>query len=154
MAVGTDHHAAGERVVLEHNLVNDSATGTPKTDAVLGGHTLQEVVHLAVVINGNTEVDLGANFGQDEMVAVNSRWNSGGRKSCCHELQQGHLCGRILHGHAIGIEVGVTSAAHHFLSGWINEVVDQNLFGQREGATKALTAEGRSLGERGIHVVD
>ena len=33
--VGADHHAAGERVVLQDDLVDDAAAGSPEADAVL-----------------------------------------------------------------------------------------------------------------------
>ena len=36
--VGADHHAAGERVVLEHDLVDDPAARLPEADAVLRRH--------------------------------------------------------------------------------------------------------------------
>ena len=65
MAVSSDHHPTRKRVVLEHNLVNDSATWTPKTNAVLSRHALQEVVHLAVVVNRYAEVDLCPYLGQN-----------------------------------------------------------------------------------------
>ena len=51
MAVGADHHAAGNRVVLEHNLVNDAAAWTPETDAVFCRNRTQEVVDLFVVVD-------------------------------------------------------------------------------------------------------
>ena len=71
MAISSDHHPARKRVVLEHNLVNDSATWTPKTNAVLGRHALQEVVHLAVVVNGDAEINLCSYLGQNQVIAMN-----------------------------------------------------------------------------------
>src|SRR6478735_2014632 len=45
VAVGADHHPAGEGVLLEHDLVDDAGSGAPEADAVLGRHALQELVH-------------------------------------------------------------------------------------------------------------
>ena len=78
VAVGADHHPAGEAVVLEHHLVNDPAAGAPEADAVLGGHAAQEVVHLAVVVDGDAHIDLGADLRRDEVVTVHCGRNSGG----------------------------------------------------------------------------
>ena len=38
VAVGADHHPAGEGVVLQHDLVDDAAARLPEADAVLGRH--------------------------------------------------------------------------------------------------------------------
>ena len=54
VAVGADHHAAGEGVVLEHDLVDDAAAGTPEADAVFGTDGTQEVVHLTIGVDGHT----------------------------------------------------------------------------------------------------
>ena len=154
VAVGADHHSAGEGVVLEHDLVDDSAARTPETDAVLGGHGLQEVVHLAVVVDGHAEVDLGAHLGQDEVIAVNGRGHGGFGQTGGHELQQCHLRGGVLHGHAVGIEVGVASATLHLLSGRVDEVIDEDLLGQGEGTTEARAPQGHALGQSAVDAVD
>ena len=140
--------------MLEHHLVNDSATGAPETDAVFCGDTLQKVVHLFVGVDGNTHVDSRTYFGKDEVVAVHRGRNGGGGKASSHELQQGHLRGCILHCNAVWCEVGVAASAIHILCLRIAEVVDQNLFGQCQVSTKAFTPEGNICGEGAIHAID
>ena len=70
VAVGTDHHAARECVVLEHNLVNDSAAWAPEANTKLCAHAAEEVVYLAVDIVCVFEVELCADLGQDEVVTM------------------------------------------------------------------------------------
>ena len=110
VAVGADHHAAGERVVLEHDLVDDAAARPPEADAVLGADRSQEVVHLLVGVDGDAEVDAGADLGRDQVIAVHRAGHSRGGQAGGHELQQRHLRGGVLHGHAVGVEVVVRAA--------------------------------------------
>jgi len=44
--VGADHQQAGERVVLQNDLVDDARAGLPEADAVLGAGRRQKVVYL------------------------------------------------------------------------------------------------------------
>ncbi|CAB4568865.1 unannotated protein [freshwater metagenome] len=71
MAVGADHHSAREGVLLKHDLMDDAGSRLPETDAVLGRHGLEEVIHLGIDIVGRCEVDARVALGLDEMVAVN-----------------------------------------------------------------------------------
>src|SRR4029079_9851790 len=48
MRIGSDHHAAGERVILEHDLMDDPAPGLPEAEAVLRCAGGQELVDLAI----------------------------------------------------------------------------------------------------------
>ncbi len=70
MRVGTDHHAAGEGVVLQHHLMNDAGTRCPKADAVFGRSRAQEVIHLFILLLGYRQIGVGALIGQDEVVAM------------------------------------------------------------------------------------
>ena len=71
-----------------------------------------------------------------------------------HELQQGHLGGGVLHGDAVGVEVGVALAAHEVLALRVEEVVEEDLLGERERPAEALAADGGALGERGVDALD
>ena len=71
-----------------------------------------------------------------------------------HELQERHLGGRVLHRDAIGVEVVVADAPFDLLVGRIDEVVDQDLLGQRERPTEPFAAEGDPLGEAGVDALD
>ena len=70
VAVGTNHHSAGECVVLKNDLVDDSAARAPEANAKLCAHAAKEVVHLTVDVVCVFEVELCANLGQDEVVTV------------------------------------------------------------------------------------
>ena len=152
--VGADHHPAGEGVVLEHDLVDDPAARAPEADAVLRRHGAQEVVDLLVGVDGDAEVDRRPDLGLDQVVAVDGRRHGDLRQAGGHELQQGHLGRGVLHGDAVGVEVGVALAAHQLLARRVDEVVDEDLLGQRERSPEALAAERGALGERGVDALD
>ena len=71
-----------------------------------------------------------------------------------HELQQRHLGGGVLHGDAVGVEVGVALAAHEVLALRVEEVVQEDLLGEREWPAEALAADGGPLGKRGVDALD
>ena len=71
-----------------------------------------------------------------------------------HELQQRHLGGGVLHGDAVGVEVGVAAAPLDAAGLGVAEVVDQDLLGEGERATEALAAERDPLGEAAVDAVD
>lgn len=79
------------------------------------------------------------------MIAVNACWDSCRRQLAGHELQQGHLCRGILHGHPVRLELEVGSATDIFAIVRICEerLLDilemgvQDLLGQRESSIYA-----------------
>ena len=107
VAVGADHHPAGEGVALEHDLVDDPRTRLPEADAVLGRDARQEVVDLPVGLLGREQVGDGAHLGQDEVVAVDGGGHAHPGQSGGGELEQGHLGGGVLHGHPVGLQLDV-----------------------------------------------
>ena len=64
-----------------------------------------------------------------------------------HELQQRHLGGGVLHGHAVGVEVGVAAAPLELLALGVGEVVDEDLLGERQRPAEPLAADGDPVGE-------
>ena len=134
--------------------MNDAAAWAPKPNAVFGRHAAQKVVHLFVGVDGHAHVDACTHLGHDQVVAMHGGRHGGGGQTCGHKLQQRHLRGGILHGHTVGCEVGVTAAAFNFLALRVVQMVDQNLFGQREWATKSLAGHGHIAGQFGVDVVD
>ena len=106
--------------------------GPQKPMPYLADTLLQEVVDLAVGVDGDAEVDLGADLGLDQVIAVHGRRHGGLGQPGGHELQQRHLGGGVLHGDPVGVEVGVAGSPLEFLTVWIDEVVDQDLLGQCE----------------------
>ena len=73
VAVGADHHAAGERVVLQHDLVDDPRARLPEADAVLRARGAQEVVDLRVRVERAGEVGRPSTPRLDEVIAVHGR---------------------------------------------------------------------------------
>ena len=71
-----------------------------------------------------------------------------------HELEQRHLRGGVLHGDAVGVEVGVALAAHQLLALRVDEVVDEDLLGEGQRAAEALAADAGALGQRGVDALD
>ena len=154
MAVGADHHSTGERIVLEHHLVNNAAAWAPKPDAVFGRHAAQKVVDLFIGVDGYAHVDARTDFGHNQVVAMHGGWHGRGGQAGGRKLQQRHLRGGVLHGHAVGVEVGVAAAAFNFLAGWVGQMVHQNFLGQRQRAPQAFAGDGYVAGQLVIHVFD
>ena len=154
VAVGADHHPAGEGVVLEHDLVDDARARLPEADAVAGRHRPEELVDLAVDVEGELEVEVGAGLGQDQVVAVDGARHRRLVEAGGHELQQRHLGGGVLHGDPVRVEVGVADAAVEPGVAGRAQVVEQDLLGEGERPAEALAAEGDPFGEPAVHAVD
>ena len=84
VAVGADHHSAGEGVVFQHDLVDDSAAGLPETRAVARRGAAQEGVDLLVLIHRPRQVGVGSDLRLNQVVAVD-----GGRDH--HPFEAGQL---------------------------------------------------------------
>ena len=104
--------------------------GFQKPDAVAGRHRLEEVVDLVVVLERGQQVGLAVHPGLDEVVAVHGRRHLDLVEAGGHELEQGHLGGGVLHGHAVRAQVGVRAAPLELLARRVVEVVDEDLLGQ------------------------
>jgi hypothetical protein len=74
--VSTDKKTTGESVVLEDDLVNDTGTGLPETDVVLGAGSGQEVVDLLVDVLGTGKILLTTNLGLNQVVTVDGGGSS------------------------------------------------------------------------------
>lgn len=95
MRVGADHHQAGERVVLQDNLMDDARARLPEADPVLLAGRRQEAVHLLVDGLGAGQILFAAHLRLDQVVAVDGRWDGNARQTGRNELQHGHLSGGI-----------------------------------------------------------
>ena len=84
--------------------------GFQKPMPYLAETRLEEVVDLGVGVDGGVEVDHGADLGLDEVVAVDGGGHGDLGQAGGHELQQRHLRRGVLHGDAVGVEVGVADA--------------------------------------------
>ena len=70
----------------------------------------QELVDLGVRVERGLEVDVGADAGLDQVVAVHRGRHRDGRQLGQRELQQRHLRGRVLHRDAVRAVVAVVDA--------------------------------------------
>ena len=155
MAVGADHHAAGEGVLLQHHLVDDACAGLPEADAILVADALQEVEDLVALQQRVLQVLLGAHAGLDEVVAVHGAGHGHLLAAGGAELQQGHLGGGVLHGHAVGGEIDVVLAAiEGGLGVTIPEVGIKDLLGEGERAANGLAGGGYTGGVAAVDRLD
>lgn len=146
--VGADHHPSRERVVLQHDLVDDAGPGPPEADPVLGPRRREEVVDLAVGLDGQLEVGdaaeapaavvLRGGGALDQVVTVDRRGDRRAREAGGDELQDCHLRRRVLHRDTVGAQAQVGLAAADVLALGVVEVAVDNLirnfgdFGARE----------------------
>lgn len=82
VGVGADHQQTWKCVILEDDLVDDTGTRVPETDAVLGTGRLQEIVHFLVDVLGPFQILLATHLGLDQVVAVDRRGHGDFWQSC------------------------------------------------------------------------
>ena len=155
VGVGTDHHSAREGVVFEHHLVDDTSTREPAVNAVLGRHGLEEVIHFLAFFLRAGEVLFDTFAGDNQVVAVHGTRHCHAGLTGGGELEECHLGGCILHGHAVGVEFGKILAA--FVSpvlGAIDQVTVDNLFGEGERTAQLLAGCFNAGGNAGIDALD
>jgi hypothetical protein len=155
VAVGTDHHTAGEGVVFEDDLVNDTSTWLPETDVVLIGYGGEEVEDFAVDVVRNGEVLLCTNLGQDKVITVDGRRNGNLITASHHELKQCHLGGGILHRHAVGLEKYVVTTTLVLLQRILRVKVGiENFLRECQGAAQRFAGFGNFAGEVCVDLFD
>ena len=150
----------GESVVLEDDLMDDSGSGLPEADSVLGSGRGEEVVDLLVHVLGPGQILLALDLGLDQVIAVDRGGHGDLGQPGGDELEHGHLRGGVLHGDAVGPEAEVALAPHDVLVGGVVQVGVEDLLGEGEGAVEpgldrlevgdeALVGEGGVLVELG-----
>ncbi len=155
VAVGADHHAAGEGVVLQHHLVDDARAGLPETDSVLIADAFKELVHLVALVQGILQVLLGAHAGLDQVVAVYGAGHGHLFAPGGAELQQGHLRGGILHGHAVRREIHIFHRPLVLFGGrTFGKVGVEDLFGEGERTAQCLACRSHSCRIAVVHRLD
>jgi hypothetical protein len=128
--VGTDEESTRESVVLKHDLVNDTRTGLPETNVVLGAGCRQEVVDFLVDVLSAGQILLSANLSLDKMVTVDGGGSRNRRHAGRHELEDSHLGGGILTSYTVGAELEVALASHNLLTMGIVQMGVQDLLGE------------------------
>ena len=154
VAIGADHHPAGKGVLLEHDLVDDAGARLPEADAVLRRHGSEELVHLGVHVERTPQVDVGTDARLDEMVAVHGGRHLHARQAGGHELEQRHLRGGVLHGHAVGPVVGIVDRPFDADGGGVVGMGEQHLLGERQGTAEPAAGIGQRPGELGVDRLD
>ena len=134
--------------------MDDARPRLPEADAVTGRHRPEELVDLAVAVEGELEVEVSAGLGQDEVVAVDRGRHRRLVEAGGHELQQRHLGRGVLHGDPVRVEVGVADAAVQPGVARRAQVVEEDLLGEGQRPAEVPTAEGHSFGEAVVHTAD
>src|SRR6476660_1379178 len=91
MRVGPDNQAARERVILQHNLVDDACTRLPESDHVLLRSRREEVVDFLVLVHRAQKIFVRPHLGADQVIAVDGARYGDLFLARLHELQHGHL---------------------------------------------------------------
>ena len=131
MGIGSNHHSTWEGIVFQDYLVDNSSTWLPKTNAILIRYRGKEIIDLFVFIFCFAQIFICANFRLNQVIAVNSRRHSNLRATGLHELQQGHLCGSILHRHSIRLKIYIGgSSFKSLISSPFSQVCVKNFFSQ------------------------
>lgn len=138
MGVGTNEKSTGEGVVLEDDLMDNTRSGLPETNVVLGGGGAKEVVDLLVDVDGSGKILLTSNLGLDQMVTVHGGGGLDGGDTGGHELQNGHLGGGILAGGSIGSQLEVGLSSDNLLLVGLVEMAVENLLGVGQGSLESL----------------
>lgn len=87
VGVGADHQQTWKCVILEDDLVDDTGTRVPETDAVLGTGRLQEIIDFLVDVLGAFQILLATHLGLDQVVAVDRRGYGDLWQSCEENLE-------------------------------------------------------------------
>jgi hypothetical protein len=150
--VSTDHQTTGESVVLHDDLVNDTGTGLPETDVVLGGSGGKEVVDLLVDVVGTGQILLTTNLGLNQVVTVDGGGGLDGGHASGHELEDSHLGSGVLASNTVGTELEVGGTTLDVLTVGVVKVRVQDLLGVGERALQTSTNNLEVLGH--LLVVD
>lgn len=91
-------------------------------------------LYLLVLVNGTSQVAVGAILGCNQVVAVDGGGDSDLGEARGDELQHCHLGGRILHRHTRRAQLQVRLAAHKVIvSAGVVQVAIHDLLGQSQG---------------------
>ena len=104
MGIGPYHHSARESVVLQYGLVDYAGAGFPEAYPIAGCCGLEEGIDFFVSRLCSFKIGRGTVAGAYQVVAVDGCGHAHTVAAGRHELQQRHLCRRILHGNAVRTE--------------------------------------------------
>ncbi len=135
--------------------MDDASTREPAVNAVLGGDGLEEIVNFLAFFLGAGEVLFDTFAGDNQVVAVHGARHCHAGLTGGGELEECHLGGSVLHGHAVGVEFGkILAALVSPVLGAINQVAVDNLFGEGERTAQLLAGSFNAGGNAGIDALD
>ena len=123
--------------------MDDARAGLPETHSVLAGGGLQEVVDLAVLVEGVDGVRAALDPRLDQVVAMYGRGHCNPFPSGLHELEHGHLARHVLVCDAVGPEHEVAVSGRQLLALGVVQVAQEYLLGQVEGPSQLPPGHGQ-----------
>ena len=106
------------------------------------------------VLGVRYEVDLRADLGLNQVIAVDRRGHGHFGKTCGHELEECHLRCCVLHRDAVRVEVGVAVTTFEFLVLGVGEVVDEDLFRQCQRPIQSVAGDFDVAWKGGVDTLD
>lgn len=139
VGVGTNQESTGESVVLKNDLVDNSGTGAPETNVVLGSGGGKEIVDLLVDVNGTGQILGAADLSLNQMVTVDGGGGGNRGHTSRHELENGHLGGSVLAGNTVRAELEVRDTTLNVLLMGLVKMSVENLLGVSQGSVESLS---------------
>jgi hypothetical protein len=130
--ISTDHKTTGESIVLKDDLMDDTGTGLPETNVVLGSGSGQEVVDFLVDIDGTSQILYTTNLSFNQVITVNSGRDGNAGKTSRHELQKSHLSSGVLASNTVRTKLEVRLSTNDFLVLSIIQMTIDDLLRQGE----------------------
>mmetsp|Transcript_8070 Transcript_8070/g.13163 ORF Transcript_8070/g.13163 Transcript_8070/m.13163 type:complete len:599 (+) Transcript_8070:685-2481(+) len=117
--VRANHQATRESIVLQNNLVNDTAPRLPEPNAILCARRGKEIVNLCVCALSSCQVSVATIFSCNQVIAVNCRRDGSLWKARGDELKHSHLSSGVLHSNSIRAKLEVGFTTDRYLCGVI-----------------------------------
>ena len=135
MRVCSHHHTAGESIVFEHYLMDNSCSRFPEANAITGRYITEEIVYFFISQSCRSNIRLCTFIRLYQVIAMHCRRHSHLILTCIHKLKQSHLRSCILHSHTVGTEIHIILPTFViFQIGYIIQMSIQNFLGQRQRA--------------------
>jgi ABC-type transporter Mla MlaB component len=126
--------------------VDNTGTGLPETDIVLGTGSREEVVNLLVDVNSTSKILSTTNLSLNQVVTVDSSRVGNLVHASGHELENGHLSGSILASNTIRSQLEVALTTLDILAMGISQVRVQNLLGICQGSVQTRADDVKVFG--------
>ncbi len=134
--------------------MDDARTRLPESHAVFFRGGTEEVEHFLVLMVGDVEIAGRAFLCDDEVIAMHGGRHGDFYFARLHELENGHLRGGVLHGHAIRAQQDERLAALQRLLIGIVQMRPENLFCQRQRMAQRFAGVKVGFFEGGVEGFD